>query len=121
MSANPIAPHTADERSDRRARRIRYFSSCSRTALESVTLSRLNKASNLRKELRTTIDEWVEAEVEARLAVEARMLRSAPLTPLPLAQVEQLPLNFEPPSHSRRAPPGKVLPLVAAKESRTLP
>jgi len=74
MSANP-APHTADERSDRRVRRIQYFSSCSRTSLEAVTLDRLAKASNLRKELREIIEEWVSAEVEARLAVEIRMLR----------------------------------------------
>lgn len=45
-----------------------YLSTCSEPAIESYELSRLNRASNLRKELRQVIDEWIECEVEARLA-----------------------------------------------------
>lgn len=45
-----------------------YLVSSSQSALESFELARLNAVSNLRKELRQLVDEWVEAEIEARMA-----------------------------------------------------
>jgi hypothetical protein len=45
-----------------------YLVTCSKNALESVELARLNQASNLRKELRQVLEDWIESEVDARLA-----------------------------------------------------
>lgn len=45
-----------------------YVLTCSEPAAESFELARLNRASNLRKEMRELIDEWIDCEVEARLA-----------------------------------------------------
>ncbi|MGB8592700.1 MAG: hypothetical protein WA755_04550 [Candidatus Acidiferrales bacterium] len=45
-----------------------YLGTCSKISLESFELSRLNRVANLRRELQETADEWIEAEVEARLA-----------------------------------------------------
>lgn len=40
----------------------------SNTSLESFELSRLNAVANLRKEIRQIVDDWVQAEIEARIA-----------------------------------------------------
>jgi len=45
-----------------------YLTTSSKATLESFELSRLNRASNLRKELRQILEEWVDAEVDARMA-----------------------------------------------------
>jgi hypothetical protein len=45
-----------------------YLISSSEESLESFELSRLSHVSNLRKELRTVLDEFVEAEIQARIA-----------------------------------------------------
>ncbi len=45
-----------------------YLATCSEPSLESFELSRFNRIANLRKELRQILNEWIEAEVEARLA-----------------------------------------------------
>lgn len=45
-----------------------YLAGCSKPGLESFELSRLNQVANLRKELREVVEEWIEAEVQARLA-----------------------------------------------------
>ncbi|HXX43256.1 MAG TPA: hypothetical protein VEJ38_00910 [Candidatus Acidoferrales bacterium] len=45
-----------------------YVMMCSEPAAESFELSRLNRASNLRKEMRELVDEWIDCEVEARVA-----------------------------------------------------
>jgi hypothetical protein len=45
-----------------------YLISSSEESLESFELSRLSHVANLRKELRTVLDEFVEAEIEARIA-----------------------------------------------------
>jgi hypothetical protein len=45
-----------------------YLVTCSQMALESVELSRLNRASNLRKEFHQILEEWIDSEVDARLA-----------------------------------------------------
>lgn len=47
---------------------VEYLFSCSKESLESFELSRLNRAANLRKELRQVTDEWIQAEAEWRLA-----------------------------------------------------
>ena len=47
---------------------LQYLSDCSEESLESFELSRLNRASNLRKELSQVAEEWVDAEVSFRLA-----------------------------------------------------
>lgn len=45
-----------------------YLATCSQMSLESVELSRLNLASNLRKEFQEILNEWIDSEVDARLA-----------------------------------------------------
>jgi hypothetical protein len=45
-----------------------FFITSSQTSLESFELSRLNAVANLRKELRQVVDEWIEAEIQARMA-----------------------------------------------------
>lgn len=45
-----------------------YLEMCSEASLESYELSRLNRAANLRKEMRQLIDEWIDCEVGARIA-----------------------------------------------------
>lgn len=45
-----------------------YLATCSEMSLESVELSRLNIAANLRKEFREILEEWIDTEVDARLA-----------------------------------------------------
>jgi hypothetical protein len=47
---------------------LEYLVSCSASALESMELARLNRASNLRKEIRQILEEWINSEVDARLA-----------------------------------------------------
>jgi len=45
-----------------------YLDVCSIEALESLELARLNKAANLRDEMKEVLRRWVEAEVDAKLA-----------------------------------------------------
>lgn len=45
-----------------------YLQKTSTAALEAFELARLDRSSNLAKELRQVIEEWVAAEVEARIA-----------------------------------------------------
>lgn len=47
---------------------LAYLVTCSQMSLESVELSRLNQASNLRKEFLQILEEWIDSEVDARLA-----------------------------------------------------
>lgn len=47
---------------------MNYLIASSSTSLESFELSRLNAVANFRKELRQIVDDWVQAEVEARIA-----------------------------------------------------
>ena len=49
---------------------LAYLLSSSMISLQSYELLRLNRASNLRKEMLQLLDEWVDAETEARLARE---------------------------------------------------
>lgn len=45
-----------------------YLDVCSLEALESLELARLNKAANLRGEMKDVLRRWIEAEVDAKLA-----------------------------------------------------
>lgn len=45
-----------------------FFLTSSATGLQSFELSRMNRAANLRKELRQVMEEWIQAEVNARVA-----------------------------------------------------
>jgi hypothetical protein len=47
---------------------LEYLVTSSQAALETFELSRLNKSANLRKELRDVVEEWIEAEIQSRLA-----------------------------------------------------
>jgi hypothetical protein len=47
---------------------LEYLVTSSQTALEGFELSRLNQCANLRKELRQITDQWIEVEIEARMA-----------------------------------------------------
>jgi len=45
-----------------------YLLMSSQMSLESVELARLNRAANLRKEMQQVLEEWIDVEVDARLA-----------------------------------------------------
>lgn len=47
---------------------LHFIGSCSQTSLQSYELARLDAAARLRRNLQEVTDEWIEAEVEARLA-----------------------------------------------------
>jgi hypothetical protein len=87
---------------------LEYLVTSSRQSLESYELSRLNQASNLRKELRDVVEEWVETEVDARFArwiLECRRTEATPSDAVLPALLEraafaQLELPFESRSHS---------------------
>jgi hypothetical protein len=65
-----------------------YILTSSNTTLESLELARMNAASNLRKELHDVVEEWVEAEVQARMA---RWVRQR-------GQLERTATNIAPPA-----------------------
>ena len=81
---------------------LEYLATCSKVALESFELSRLNEASNLRKEVQQILQGWIDTEVDARLArwiLETKQaqaqgrLQAAMRQPVP---VEQLDISFLP-------------------------
>lgn len=88
-----------------------YLKSCSQPSLESFELSRLNRARNLRREMRELVEEWIEAEVQARLArwvLERRRARDQTLIPFPDSLAES---SEESRSDYRALPrPGKSAP-----------
>jgi hypothetical protein len=47
---------------------LEYLIACSEAGLESFELSRMNQAANLRKQLRQIVEQWIESEVNARVA-----------------------------------------------------
>jgi hypothetical protein len=85
---------------------LEYLVTSSQQSLESFELSRLNQASNLRKELRDVVEEWVQTEVDARFArwiLECRRTETTPSDAVLPALLEragfsQLELPFGPPS-----------------------
>ena len=81
-----------------------YLVTCSQMSLESVELSRLNLASNLRKEFQQILEEWIDSEVDARLArsvLEWRRAQSSAASvrkhePPKPSQFQQLAIAFLP-------------------------
>lgn len=76
---------------------LEYLASCSKIALESFELSRLNEASNYRKEVQQILQGWIDTEVDARLArwiLESKQaqardgLQAAMAQPVPLKQLD---------------------------------
>jgi len=47
---------------------LEYLATCSRHSLEAFELARLNERANLRKQLIEVLDQWVEADVQSRVA-----------------------------------------------------
>jgi hypothetical protein len=85
-----------------------YLQTCSQQSLESFELSRLSQVANLRKELRDVVAEWVEAEVQARLArwlLERWRTREQVLIPFPDPLAE--PIDDARPEHRSLLRAGK--------------
>lgn len=94
-----------------------YLATCSEPGLESYELSRLNQASNLRKEVRQLLDRWIECEVEARMArltLESRRTDiRAVASPLPESHAGTLPQQLDLPL----LPPDAAVPAVEHRGS----
>jgi hypothetical protein len=82
---------------------IEYLVTSSQTSLEAFELARLNRCANLRKELREVLEEWLQMEVDARLArwiLECRRAQSGGSDSLAAPRIEssvaQLALSFLP-------------------------
>jgi hypothetical protein len=115
-----------------------YLLKCSLTSLEGFELARLNRIANLRKELRELVEEWVAAEVEARVSrwlLEARRVRKRAALPfgeptLPFSDSPHLldamlaqagpatPHAFSSADAALGSPPGRIASRTPA-ESRT--
>jgi hypothetical protein len=67
-SSKGDAKQVSASREDAIDRPLEYLFTSSEASIESFHLSRLNTVANLRKELNDIVEEWVEAEVQARLA-----------------------------------------------------
>ena len=73
-----------------------YLHSASVSSLESYELSRLAHAANLRREIATLLDQWVEETVHAQMArwvLEDRALQQNSPGREPLAPQRQLPFE----------------------------
>jgi hypothetical protein len=110
-----------------------YLVSSSQASLESFELARLNAVANLRKEFRQLVDEWIEAEIEARMArwvLETRRLETRdsqqPLPGLsvhatgPTLALDTLPLAL-PSGDPQSASQGEVGPSHVPGCGRTSP
>lgn len=81
---------------------LEYLASCSKVALESFELSRLNEASNYRKEVQQILQGWIDTEVDARLArwiLESKQAQARDGLQAAMAQpveLKQLDLSFLP-------------------------
>jgi hypothetical protein len=82
---------------------LEYLVTSSQASLEAFELARLNRCANLRKELRDVIEEWLQMEVDARLArwiLECRRVQTADPGAFAAApenhRVGQLALSFLP-------------------------
>jgi hypothetical protein len=65
---------------------LEYLVTSSQTSLEAFELARLNRCANLRKEVREVLEEWIQMEVDARLArwiLECRRVQSGSSGSLP--------------------------------------
>jgi hypothetical protein len=67
-SSRGDAKQDSASREDAIDRPLEYLATSSDASIESFHLSRLNAVANLRKELHEIFEEWIEAEVQARLA-----------------------------------------------------
>lgn len=67
-SSKGDAKQGSASREDAINRPLEYLLTSSPASIESFHLSRMNAVANLRKELHEIFEEWVEAEVQARLA-----------------------------------------------------
>lgn len=94
---------------------LEYLATCSQSSLEGFELARLDEISQLRREIQEVHEEWVEAEVAARLA---RLLIEGRRADLPAAaEAESLA-----PADSLRASPGipqRTLPSPALHATST--
>ncbi len=45
-----------------------YLATCSQTSLEAFELARLNDLANIRKQMMEVVNDWVEADIQARIA-----------------------------------------------------
>ena len=108
---------------------LEYLATCSKIALESFELSRLNEASNYRKEVQQILQGWIDTEVDARLArwiLESKQaqardgLQAAMAQPVPLKQLDLsfLPSNGAQESDGRDGEAGEF---VEAEENRRKP
>jgi len=102
-----------------------YLATSSQMALESVELSRLNHAANLRKELHQVVEEWIESEVDARFAhaiLEWRRGESADPAGGALASAvegifEQAPVRLLPPPREELRGDSRKRALAGDKEA----
>jgi hypothetical protein len=101
---------------------LEYLVTCSEAGLESFELSRMNQAANLRKQFRQVVEQWIESEVNARVArcmLECRRGQPADRREL-MAEVpsptlfEQLTIPFLP-------PPGDSACVTEQQECATAP
>ncbi len=93
---------------------VHYLLSCSEPSLESLELARLNHIANCRKQLREIVDQWIEAEVEARLArwiLDQRRERDQGVIPFPEPKLERNIIRS----------PGRKSPLRAAATAHGRP
>jgi hypothetical protein len=99
---------------------LEYLVTSSQTAVESFELSRLNRVSNLRKEIRQIVDEWIAAESEARIArwiLDCRRGQTDDAAPLSTPATEALPEKPPSPAAVPTRPdplPMEEIPLGAA-------
>ncbi|HKV27163.1 MAG TPA: hypothetical protein VJN90_02660 [Candidatus Acidoferrales bacterium] len=63
-----------------------YLATCSQTSLESFQLARLNDLANLRKQMIEIIDDWVESDIQARIAEWMLLRRRRQAAPRPTPQ-----------------------------------
>jgi hypothetical protein len=111
---------------------LSYLVTCSQMSLESVELARLNQAANLRKEFHQILEEWIDSEVDARLArsllqwrrdqnPDADAAARIPREPEP-ARFEQLAIAFLPESSAPAAPESEPqLPGLNGRPERAAP
>jgi hypothetical protein len=101
---------------------LEYLATASKVALESFELSRLNEASNYRKEVQQILQGWIDTEVDARLArwiLESKQaqardgLQAAMGQPV---QLKQLDLSFLP-SNDAQESDGEAREGAAAEEN----
>jgi hypothetical protein len=95
---------------------VEYLLRCSNPSLEGFELSRLNRIANLRKELADLYEEWIQAEVEARLARWILNTRRQPV-PLATALLEAAPPEPRPPKQLKPVLEIAALPAIAKNAS----